>query len=67
MSITVYIDGRPAGRFEANREILGQLESLPDQFNDAQLKETHKFYALACVRHELWVAKSTYLGSLTDA
>ncbi len=35
MSVTVYLDGRPAERFEAYREILEQLGALPDQSNDA--------------------------------
>ena len=34
MSVAVYIDGRPAERFEAYREILKRLGKLPNESND---------------------------------
>jgi hypothetical protein len=34
MSVAVYIDGRPTERFEAYREILRRLGTLPDESND---------------------------------
>ncbi len=34
MSAAVYIDGRPAERFEAYREMLRRLGTLPSESND---------------------------------